>query len=66
MLSSIKSGIIAKWKIGAMPKSIYNVIGKIYSIVYRIVGKFGGGKVGECGESSMTRQTKTIQISNYN
>ena len=25
-----------------------------------------GGKFGECGESSVIRQTKTIQISTYN
>ena len=28
--------------------------------------KFGGGKFGEFGESSMIRRTKTIQISTYN
>ena len=31
-----------------------------------MVGKFGGGKFDEFGESSMIRQTKTIQISTYN
>ena len=33
--------------------------------VYCMAGKFGGGKFGEFGESSMIRQTKTIQISTY-
>ena len=29
-------------------------------------GNFGGGNVGEFGELSVIRQTKTIQISAYN
>ena len=33
---------------------------------YRIMGKYGRGKFGEFGESSMIHQTKTIQISTYN
>ena len=33
---------------------------------YRIVGKVGGGKFAEFGESFVIRQTKTIQISSYN
>ena len=33
---------------------------------YRIAGKFGGGKVSEFGESSVFRQTKTIQLSTCN
>ena len=35
-----------------------------YKIPYS--GKFGGGKFGDFGESSVIRQTKTIQISTYN
>jgi len=33
---------------------------------YHIVGKFGRERFGKFGESSMIRQTKTIQISTYN
>ena len=33
---------------------------------YRMEGNFGGGNVGEFGESSVIHQTKTIQISTYN
>ena len=33
---------------------------------YHIAGKFGGGKFGEFGESSVIHQTKTIQVSTYN
>ena len=33
---------------------------------YRIVGKFGRGKLGEFGESSVIHQTKTIQLIIYN
>ena len=36
---------------------------RLVSTIYRIVGKFGGGKF---GESFGIRQTKTIQISTYN
>ena len=32
---------------------------------YRMEGNFGRGNVGEFGESSVIRQTKTIQISTY-
>ena len=32
-------------------------------LYYCTVGKFGGVEVGEFGESSVNRQTKTIQIS---
>ena len=32
---------------------------------YHIAGKFGGGKFGEFGESSVIRQTKTLKISTY-
>ena len=35
-------------------------------IGYHIVGKFGGGKFGKFGESSVIRQCKTILISTYN
>ena len=35
-------------------------------MLYRLAGKFGGGKFGEFGESSMIRKPKTIQISTYN
>ena len=31
-----------------------------------IVGTFGGGKIGEFGESSAIWQTNTIQIGSYN
>ena len=37
-----------------------------HSGIYHIAGKFGGGKFGEFGESSMIHQTKTIQLSTYN
>ena len=36
------------------------------AVQYHIVGKFGGGKFDEFGESSVIRQTKTIQLSTYN
>ena len=32
---------------------------------YCMEGNFGGGNVGEFGESSVIRQTKPIQISTY-
>ena len=35
-------------------------------MLYRIAGKFQGGKFGEFGESSVIHQAKTIQISAYN
>ena len=34
-------------------------------VTYHMEGNFGGG-VGEFGELSVVRQTKTIQISTYN
>ena len=38
----------------------------MYVLNYCIAVKNGGGKFGEFGESSVIRQTKIIQISNYN
>ena len=35
-------------------------------MTYCIAEKFGGGKFGEIGESSVVLQTITIQISSYN
>ena len=39
---------------------------KLLWIYYRMEGNFGGGNIDEFGESSVIRQTKTIQISTYN
>ena len=42
--------------------TIYKWVVPAITYVYRIVGKFGGGKFGEFDESSMIRQAKIIQI----
>ena len=36
-----------------------------YEMTYHMEGNFGGGNVGEFAESSLIRQTRTIQISTY-
>ena len=38
----------------------------MYVLNYCIAGKFDGEELGEFGELSVIRQTKIIQISNYN
>ena len=45
---------------------MYVLMYVLYVCMYCIAGKFGGGKFGKFGESSMICQIKTIQISTYN
>ena len=58
-----------QWQLAMQQYTVYKGIVYfciIWTVSYRIAGKFGGGKFGEFGELSMIRQTKTIQISTYN